>query len=78
MRRNPKPKPNTEQCKTINRTDNKKPNKPKFRFGAVRFGSVCGLRVKSAQADLSITGTMCRRHLLVMALHSILVDIVVN
>ena len=49
----PKPKPNTEQCKTRNRTANRKPKKLTLQFGSVRFGSVCGLRLKNAQADNS-------------------------
>ena len=46
LSRKPKPKPNTEQCKTRNRTANRKPKKP-----TLRFGLVCGLRLKNAQAD---------------------------
>ena len=52
LSRKPKPKPNTEQCKTRNRAANRKPKKPTLRLGSVRFGSVCGLRLKNAQADL--------------------------
>jgi hypothetical protein len=38
--RKPNPQPKTEQTDIL------------VRFGAVRFGSVCGLRVKSAQVEL--------------------------
>jgi hypothetical protein len=48
--RKPKPTPRPELLCFENR--NRKPKKPTFRLGSVRFGAVFGFRLKCAQAEL--------------------------